>query len=55
MKCYICGVDINKASMDNLSPICGCPICEVCAEDMTKHDWEVLRKEFEDDSDDEDG
>ena len=51
MRCYICGVDINKAGMDNLSPICGCPVCELCAEGMTPSDWKDLRKRFEDEED----
>lgn len=48
MRCKICGVNINAMGMDNMSPICGCPVCEICADGMTPREWSELRAEFED-------
>ena len=28
--CFICGEDINAKGQDNVSPICGYPVCEDC-------------------------
>lgn len=47
MRCRICNGDIDAMGMDNISPICGCPVCETCGEDMTEKEWEQLRIEAE--------
>lgn len=47
MKCAICGCDINAKGQDNVSPVCGCPVCEDCAEDMTPKDWQKIKELYE--------
>lgn len=45
MLCVICGKDINAAGEDNLSLVCGKPVCESCAKDMSDEEWDELRRE----------
>ena len=42
MNCVLCGGDIDEMGMDNVSPICGYPMCESCAE-ITGSDEELRR------------
>ena len=44
--CSMCGLDIDEAGMDNVSPVCGHPICEACIEDFER-DKEYWLKKFE--------
>ena len=37
MICDLCGMDINAMGMDNLSPLCGHPICEACIDDYNSN------------------
>ena len=46
MICSMCGLDIDEVGMDNMSPICGHPICEACIEDF-ELDKEYWIKKFE--------
>lgn len=46
MICSICGGDIDAMGMDNVSPVCGHPICEACIEDFER-DKEYYIKQFE--------
>lgn len=46
MICSMCGLDIDEAGMDNMSPIYGHPICEDCIEDF-EQDKEYWIKKFE--------
>lgn len=46
MICSICGGDIDAMGMDNVSPVCGHPICEVCIEDF-ELDKEHFLEKFE--------
>lgn len=47
MTCVKCGRDINKIGQVNVSPICGFPVCEDCAEEMNDKDWARLEEESE--------
>jgi len=47
--CARCGIDMDEVGVDNVSPVCGVPICEECAAEMTPKDWERLRAWVEDD------
>ena len=42
--CVICGVGLDALGLDNLSPICGAPVCECCAADMSDSDWKSLEQ-----------
>lgn len=44
--CSMCGLDIDDAGMDNVSPVCGHPICEACIEDF-ESDKEYWLNKFE--------
>ena len=48
MICEECGRDINEIGQDNCSPLCGYPVCEDCANDMTEKDWARIAKQLED-------
>lgn len=48
MTCIICNRDINLINQDNVSPFCGHPICEDCANELTEKEWNELQKEIED-------
>lgn len=43
--CSICGEDIDVIGMDNVSPVCGHPICEVCIEDF-ENDMDYYLQKF---------
>lgn len=43
--CDICGVDMDLIGLDNLSPICGHPICENCIDEFN-YDREYYLKKF---------
>ena len=47
MICSLCGGDIDDMGMDNVSPICGHPICEICIEEFESNKDYYLKK-FED-------
>ena len=38
----------NANGQDNCSPLCGYPVCEDCANDMTEKDWARIAKRLED-------
>lgn len=46
MICSICGCDIDAMGMDNVSPVCGHPICEKCT-DVFEYDMENYLRKFE--------
>ena len=47
MRCEECHRDINAIGMDNVSPICGYPVCEECAESITEEEWNEIRLKME--------
>ena len=51
MNCIICNRDINLINQDNVSPFCGHPICEDCANELTEKEWNELQKDIEDEED----
>ena len=49
MRCSICTCDLDKEGMDNLSPISGFPVCEICAAGMDEKDWKFFAEYVEED------
>lgn len=53
MICKICGIEMNGAGLDNLSPVSGYPVCEECAAHLDADDWRLIRIRLLEDEEDE--
>ena len=42
MRCSVCTCDLDKEGLDNLSPVAGYPVCEICAAGMDEAEWKYF-------------
>ncbi len=44
MRCCVCDCDLNVEGLDNLSPVSGYVVCEICAVEMDDKDWKYFEE-----------